>query len=251
MTTVDAILLSIGGSSGVLLIAAFLGRSWMEVLVSKALETHKAQLDQQSKAQERAADLAVIMMHYQGPFLWAVYDLQSRLYNIIANNLIGKYWINGDEYERDYVVNHTVFVLGQYFAWSEIIRHDVQFIDCQDRVKTARLSDLKHRIYHLFQTDELPGRFRLWSGEQRAVGEALIEVHDGKRGVMGYGPFLERLALDTSTFFLRLKADVESLATGCVDTLDRLSAIQHALVDMLDFLDPDCQQFDAHHRLRV
>jgi len=68
---------------------------------------------------------------------------------------------------------------------------------------------------------------------------------------MGYGPFLERFALDTSTFFLRLKADVESLATGCVDTLDRLSAIQHALVDMLDFLDPDCQQFDTHHRLRV
>ena len=83
------------------------------------------------------------MRKYQGPLIHAVYNLQSRLFNIVERNFAGAYLTSRDAYERDYVVNNTAFVIMQYFAWTEIIRREVQFLDLTDSEKTRDLSKLQ------------------------------------------------------------------------------------------------------------
>ena len=54
---------------------------------------------------------------YREPLGHAAYDLQSRLYNILEKKLIPIYYDSGSDRERSYVLDNTVFLAAQYFAW--------------------------------------------------------------------------------------------------------------------------------------
>ncbi|MET4388230.1 hypothetical protein ABIB73_003992 [Bradyrhizobium sp. F1.4.3] len=188
---------------------------------------------------------------FREPLARAAYDLQSRIQNILRQNMIGAFVAKGDEREKTYVINNTAFLVGQYLCWTELTRREIQFIDLGSTERTRKLTKLQDQISGLFGTDQYKKPFRLFSGEQRAVGEALIE--EGAKGpqCVGYGTFLKRVDSGAYPFIDGLRKDVSSLEQNLEAGESRLAALDHALIDLLDLLDPEYVRFDKDKRTKV
>jgi hypothetical protein len=92
------------------------------------------------------------------------------------------------------------------------------------------------------------GAFRLFRDEQRAVGEVMLEPVDGeprRYQCIGYAAFATRLETDPgfARWFQRLSDEAVTLADPAPGQLDRLIDVQHALIDVIRFLDPDGVRF--------
>src|SRR4029079_17510762 len=73
-----------------------------------------------------------VLAKYREPLLGADYELQGRLWNILDLDFLRKYCVGGDEAQRTYAVENTLFVIAQYFGWSEILRSEIQFLSFSD-----------------------------------------------------------------------------------------------------------------------
>jgi hypothetical protein len=185
------------------------------------------------------------------PLIRAAYDLQSRLYNILQRNLLGRFFDRGDEQERSYVVESTVYVLAQYFAWTEILRGAIQRVDLAQDERTRQLTLLQDRIYSAFQTDGFARPLRVFAFEARAIGERLIR--DGSRGLecLGYAPFLNSEETRMDPLIEALREDVRSLSGHLQEARPRLASLQNAVVDLLEFLDPEHIRNPPEHLSKV
>ena len=102
--------------------------------------------------EERAQEL---LSKYREPLAQAGFELQSKVYNILKLGLLKFYYLAGNENERDYVVQNTLYVIAQYFAWNEIIRREIQFLDLGEIEATRTLSELNEKIVVLFLTTQI------------------------------------------------------------------------------------------------
>src|SRR3954470_17890533 len=150
------------------------------------------QLRSSSITSRREAE--AVLARYREPLLAAAYELQGRLYNILELSFLRKYYLEGDQAQNDYAVQNTLYVVGQYFGWSEILRREIQFLSFSDSERTRAVADCQREIVELFQSDrdELGRPFLIWRGEQRAIGELMIDREAGATHPIGYAAFLER-----------------------------------------------------------
>lgn len=214
----------------------------------------KYRLDEQAKASERRREQQKAVQKYAGPLSESAYELQSRIYNILEQDLLGVYLVNGTPRQRSYVIDNSVFVIAQYMAWTEIIRRDVQYIDLGQDKETKGLVDLQSQIQGLFLTDrtDFSSALMIFNGEQRGLGELMIR--DTPRGpeCMGYNSFLSELSRSGREPLLDfLGSDIQAMTADSCKSRRRLICLQHALVDLLDFLDPNFLHFPSGHRTKV
>ncbi|HSE82424.1 MAG TPA: hypothetical protein VLA87_12160 [Gaiellaceae bacterium] len=186
---------------------------------------------------EEEQQAAQVLAKYREPLILAAYDLQSRLYNILRQNFLGKYYATDRDGSRQYAVDHTLYLIGQYLAWTEILRREVQFLQFSEDASTRRVSTLLFDVRDAFASDrpELGPRFMIWRGEQNAIGERMITVEDGQRFCIGYATFVEKS--DEPGFrrwFERLASDIGVVAG---EPNLRLRKLQHRLVDLVTTLD--------------
>jgi hypothetical protein len=211
----------------------------------------KSELEGLRLAEQRRFEAERTTARYREPLARAAYDLQSRLFNILEQNLLVAYYERGDEHERSYVVDNTAFLMAQYFAWTEIVRRDIQYIDLGLDEHTRQLARLQDEIHSLFQTDGFDRPFRVFAGEQRAIGERMLR--EGPRGFecVGYAAYLDQLATSKDRLLEALRADVRATSARLVAARPRLVAIQHALIELLEFLDPKFVRFPRERRSKV
>jgi hypothetical protein len=112
-----------------------------------------AQLERQRLQEERRAEAEQIMARLSEGLGQAAYDLQIRLYSILRQEFIGMHVKAGDERARSYVVNNTAFLIAQYFAWAELIRRDIQFLDSGESERTRHFNGLRAKVSNIWQTD--------------------------------------------------------------------------------------------------
>lgn len=235
----------------------------ISVAISSRSVAHAARLQHGLEMQryDRGKEDAVeeIASRYREPLLQAAFDLQSRLYNIVVLGFFGRHHESGDPEEWQYARDSTLFRLGQYFGWAEILRRDIQYLDLGSDERTRELTTLLDTVSHAFaNTDWYPRTsiLRLFRDEQRAIGECLVETADadprGQR-CLGYVQFVERLENDGSfgRWFARLSREIDSVPRPASDVFDRLTRVQHELVAVIEFLDPDATRFPAAHRERA
>ena len=178
--------------------------------------------------------------------------MQSRIYNIIKSDFLNAYLKNGDRRPRLYAIRNTLFVIAQYFAWTELVRREIQFIDLGADEQTRKLTELQDSIYSIWQTNAYGDPlFRIFAGEQRAIGERLIR--EGPRGpeCMGYASFLDFCKQHPDPLLCAVETDVAALGAHLRQALPRLIALQHALVDLLVFLDPSSVRFPQKNRTKL
>lgn len=191
------------------------------------------------------------VFNFREPLARSAYDLQSRLYNILKQELVPIYLVRGNQRERDYVVNNTAFLVAQYFCWTEMVRREIQFIDLGEDDKTRKLLSLQDNISVRWGTDGHSRLFRIFAGEQRAIGEALIRT--GARGpeCMGYGVFLTTFNEGASLLIDALRTDIVSLGNNMNQAAERLTRLQNGLIDLLKILDPDDLRFPKERKSKV
>jgi len=221
--------------------------NWVQVYVKKL----EAETAREKAEADRRAETERTAQRFSQPLGRAAYDLQSRIFNIIKSDFLSAYLKNGDERTHSYAVKNTLFVIAQYFAWTELVRREIQFIDLGVDEKTRQLSALQDSIYSIWQTDKYGPLLRIFAGEQRAIGERIIR--EGPRGpeCMGYASFLDFFDSCQDPLLHAVEADVAALGANLPHALPRIIALQHALIDLLDFLDPSFVRFPKRNRTKL
>lgn len=187
---------------------------------------------------------------YKEPLFKSAADLQSRIYNILNSGFLG-YYIYGTERQKAYSIDNTVFLFAQFFAWTEAIRNEIQFISLDDEAKTRELSRLQNKVYSLMQSDKQSPLLMVFAGEQRAMGEKMLKIDISKVRCIGYNEYIESNIQDTHVLFKAFANDVKSLAEDPKKAYERLKSVQHALIALLFFLDPEYLRFPKEQRTEV
>lgn len=218
--------------------------------------THLAdRLAKQREAESREAQTAALMSKYRDPLMRAAIDLQSRLFNIVQRDFLQRFY-HRSESEQDYTIQNTLYVIAEYLGWVEILRKEIQFLDLGDLEMNRRLSELLVNINQAFGTDNFGASFRLFTGEQRAIGEIMIVPRSTDSSIayecIGYACFVKKL--DDPEFFRwfkKLKDDIAMMANEPNVNSERLIVIHHKLIDLIDFLDPNYVRVPPKYRTRM
>jgi hypothetical protein len=214
------------------------------------LMTNRERNDAKTKA-------GAIVSKYRDPLLHAANSLQSRIYNIVQNNFLGIYChIASTSHDKQYAIHNTLYVIGEYIGWVEVVRREMRFLDLGDVKQSRKLQEQLNAISSMFATDArsvtmIPWMFRLWRGEQRAIGELMLIERDqgNSRTILdcvGFATFCRKLKNEEfGDWFEGLTHSIDEVATKgdpsvrsevCVR---RLIQLQHLLIDLIDLLDSE------------
>ena len=224
-------------------------------LLSAVYTTRLAsRLEAERHARTKAEQLDELMDRYRDPLLQASFDLQSRIYNIAEQGFLGRYYVEGSDATREYARENTLYVLAEYLGWVEILRREVRYLELGNEVANRDWARRLAAVRSTLQTDRLSPCFRLFNGQQRAIGEIMVAPsNDDRLETLGYAKFLScQQDPEFDRWFGHLREDVDSLARepdGGHD--ERLRALQGALVDLIDLLDPDAVRVQSAERQRL
>jgi len=215
------------------------------------LERLKAKLNAERDERTDRRDGAKIVAKFKDPLMHAAYDLQSRIFNILKRDFLHGYYSNGSSREQEYAVENTVFLLAQFLGWTEIVRQEIQFLALDDDDQSKKLRRLQDGIYTQLQTDRVVAGFRLFAGEQRAVGELMIHRGTSTPKALGYAAFLTSRNVTIDRWLDPLRDDIRRMALSVEPFKPRLIPLQHSLIDLLQFLDPNYVHFPRERRDKV
>lgn len=216
------------------------------------LEGFKDELAKSRESATKAEEARRLVARYRDPLLRSAFDLQSRLYNVLQ--------VRGFRGRRDpeYFRLNTLFVIAEFFGWLEIIRRDMQFLDLGATDVTRDLNAGIALVQDQFaSTSSRSDEYYLYRGQQRAIGELMIgpagsaTSHPGPRfECIGYASFVKKNQdPDYSRWFERFGKEVERLPGR---QPERLVCVQHALIDLIDLLDPGRQWYrGSRNKLRT
>lgn len=211
------------------------------------IERMRTRIAAAKEADDRRQRVAI----YSAPLSHATFDLQSRLYNFLHKGLASVYLTGADERSTSYVVDYTVYLIAQWFCWSELTRRHIHFIELETPEKTRHLLMLQDKVRTAWRTDR-DGKdklvLRIFSGEQRAMGEALIVGEDTSTRCMGFNTFLTTYPAGANELFDVLRDEVKSLSEKLEIARPRLTELQHLLIKILELFDAGCDRFPADGR---
>ncbi|MGD0555026.1 MAG: LuxR C-terminal-related transcriptional regulator [Streptosporangiaceae bacterium] len=222
-----------------------------------------AEIERQAETRRKQDQREDLMSRIRDPLLHASFDLQMRIFNIVSQDFLGIYLLHGSDDERVYAERSTLFVFAQYMGWVEIVRQSVQFLDLGDRSDNRKLVNffskaagiLSSDSFHTSSLNSLDDRmFRVFRAEQRAIGEIMIRSRlEGEMDCIGYADFCSRIENDQSfsRWLVQLSKSVEELSRSENRVHPRLVALQHNLVELINFLDPDNTRFQEAHRTKL
>ena len=195
------------------------------------------QLVRRREADTRKAEAQQLVARYRDPLLISSFDLQSRIFNVLRPD-----GFSGDRHP-DYFRSNTLFVIAEFLGWLEIIRRDLQFLDLGGAEDTHQLVARIESVRNAFaSTSGRRDNYYIYRGEQRAIGELMALRPDTagpatRAECIGYASFVAKLEEPGfARWFDRIGDAIEDLPGH---RPDRLVEVQRALIDLIDFLDPD------------
>ena len=245
MSTAIVVALISGGVS--------LAAATISLLNARSVARLNDELEERRRARTKEEQAAELRARYRDPVLSAAFDLQSRLFNIVAKDFLVHYCGDEDETSRKYAVENTLYVLAEYLGWVEILRREIRFLDLGDELANREWVTTLERVRDTLARDDIDPVLRVFRGDQRAIGEIMSLGGDSERSeCRGYASFaVERQRPEFAIWFDRLEADIDLLAREPKRHIERPVLLQNALIDVLDVLDPECARFAAERRTRL
>ena len=205
----------------------------------------------------RRAEAKALIHKYRDPLMLAAYDLQSRLFGLVQQNLL-RYHDDEEKHELLYV--YTMFLVGQYFSWTYILRRQAQFLRFSTDKTNKKLNVILDTITNEFSLDSRPEEkpFMLWRGQQMALGETMtLEEEKGQLYCMGFAAFAHKYHNDEE--FRKWFRPVEVSITTLVGAQKsesklatfRLRRLQHLFIDLILLLDQDRVATALHQYKRM
>jgi hypothetical protein len=220
-----------------------------------ARQTHELERRRRHETKAEAAER--ILHQYRDPLLDAANTLQGRIYNILRQRYFERYLHCGDPDEERYARNYTLFAIGEYLCWVEIVRRELRFLDIGDVHNNRKLLAHLTHLHHVFQTDRVTSPFKIFRGRQRAIAELMMvptNAVDGPRTeCVGYAAFDRRLDEDPAFagWFAKLSDDIDIVARSSDAENIRLFQLHGGLIDLIDFLDRDAIRIPRDFRARL
>ncbi|MFD3542927.1 hypothetical protein ACFWUQ_26020 [Streptomyces sp. NPDC058662] len=211
----------------------------------------KNELERQAAETLRDLERQDAMGRYRDPLLWAAFDLQSRLYNIAGQGFLRVHFVQ--PHEQLYAVRSTLYVLAEYLGWVEILRRRIYFLDLGNREANRHIVTLLARISNVLNDDTYADtHLQLFRSDQRGIGELVITDDRDAASCIGYAEFCSQLESDRrfAAWFTRLSDSVAQLAS-LEGRHPRVVDLQVALMDLIDFLDPEQERFPQQRRFRL
>lgn len=210
-----------------------------------------SELRRKEEDEKRRREEKKEISRFHEPLLYAAYDLQSRIYNLLELDMIAKHYQDGDERSRHYVVDNTAFLIAQYFGWTEIIRQGGLFLDLGGTEQNRKLNAFLNKITQAWLRDDIGRTLCIFRGNQRVIGELMIEYDTQDFTCLTYGGFLLALQDETAGALMHLhhlQQDVSSALENIDLARSRFIHLQHALIDLINFLDPQFIRFPKEGR---
>lgn len=180
---------------------------------------------------QQQVDRERLMSQFRGPAIRAMHDLERRIYGTVEEQASGYQNIK-QEGQGEYYINATTFQLAQCCAWIEILREKMGALDYAEL--ETRLSTLSQSLLGGYRP-----HFHVFLLEQREIGERMVSITNGELCCKGYSEFLDLLKReDAPVCFYHLRVRVTTMLDNWGPEAEKLVRIQHALVDMVKFLDP-------------
>ncbi len=202
---------------------------------------HELEADRERRREEQSA-LQAAQRVYE-PLAQSAAELQSRIYNVVETGWVGI--VKRYESHDDYTETSTAFLFAHYFGWIEARRAAVLSSSGKGG-RDETVQKLIDGVFNTLRRNEYGEGFLFFSAEQRAIGELMFSWQPTRSAeafephVMGYARFLRRYREDAEfrRWFTPIGAGFSRLSAG---DNRRLIDIHHALVDLIEALDP-------HHR---
>ncbi|KAJ6528141.1 hypothetical protein B0H19DRAFT_1007001 [Mycena capillaripes] len=176
---------------------------------------------------------------YRNPILLSAHQLQDRFYNIASNYL----YVYRPRYD-DYVIRHTIYLIGQYFAWHAILQKEVQFLAFDRSEDTIAFRDRVLAIRRSFSSShpKYGTELMVWAGYQTAIGEIMIHKEEGgQRMCMTYPEFCSEW--DNLEGFRNWFQAIEADLRLEQQDFRRMRQVQNALIDLIEVLDPKKERY--------
>lgn len=228
----------------------------ISVANSRGVARLSSELEEQQRIKTRGEQAAELRARYRDPLLGAAFDLQSRLYNIVAKNFLSYYMYDGES-SRRYAIDNTLHLLAEYLAWMEIVRREIQFLDLGEELANRRWLHALEDLRDIFARDDIDAVLRIFRGEQRAIGETMtVHIADASNGrsreSLGYAQFVSRRQEgEFNRWFERLEEDLTRLADDPHAHIERPVLLQNKLIDVLEILDPEGRRFPPERCTRL
>jgi len=181
--------------------------------------------------QQQQVEREKLLSQFRGPAIRAIHDLEQRISGTVKEQASG-YERTKHEDMGEYYINATTFQIAQCCAWVEILSEKMGVLDYAELER--RLDGLRNALIG----DYLP-HFHVYLLQQRELGERMISLTNGEVCCKGYSEFLDLMNQDNvPACFAQLKDRVATMLEGWGSEVVKLIKIQHALVDVVKFLDP-------------
>ena len=205
---------------------------------------------------KRHSEAKALIHKYRDPLTLAAYDLQSRLWGLVQQNLLR--YVD-DEDKKDLVYVYTAFLVGQYLSWAYILRRQAQFLRFSTDKTNNQLNQILDTITGEFSLDRHQGEdpFMLWRGQQMAIGELMTLEEQGQLYCMGFAAFAHKYKNDSEfkKWFQPIETGIALLvnarAHGNSVAANRLRRLQHLLIDLVLLLDQDRVASGQNKQLKV
>jgi hypothetical protein len=220
---------------------------------SRKARLFEAKLERERHEETKAEQAAKVLSRYREPLLLAAHSLQSRLFNAVRDEYLPIYLHCGDKEQEDYARQFTVYTLAEYLCWVEIIRRELRFLDLgaeqENREFMKRLLAVTNTLSDQKRYEF--AHYRLFRGQQQALGALMMHPNgDGHHECMTYPEFVHRMEDEPrfARWFERLLREVDDIADQSEAGNARIIDTQRALIDLIDFLDPDKTRLGVDHR---
>ncbi|KAF3000641.1 hypothetical protein E8E14_005575 [Neopestalotiopsis sp. 37M] len=211
-----------------------------------------------SSATERKArrDSEELFEKYRKKLFSASQNLQSRIGRIIHADLLSFHGKSPRHHDDLYI--YTCFVLGELFAWTHILKNQIELLPFALEPNkpldsfTVLLYAIREAVWWSGTSDE-GASFILWSGTQMAISELMTE-EGGSAGAekicIGYGEFAKRWHASEGCsdedrdslryWFGPIVAGLQTLVEKGPDAPEgnTLRRLQHLLGDLMGLMDP-------------
>jgi hypothetical protein len=220
-------------------------------------------LNRRAAIRDRRLTADELAGRYRVPMLHAAFNLQSRLYNIGRQDFLDIFLANGSSSEAEYARFNTVYLIGQYLCWAEILRREAQLLTPlyrgRDRDIVAAMENIRYEMADsLSNSDPV---LRIFRGDQRAIGEVMLTTTDqpadriGPRwDCIGYAAFVQALADKQSAisrWIQPLLHDIDKLAKSYQVHQARIIAIQHGFIELINLIDPEGDRIPVNQREKM
>ena len=161
-------------------------------------------LNQRSKrldeARQRQAEAEKLVARYAKPLLQAAWELQGRLRNVLESKdrerkVLGPDWTPPAEWPitHDYYLKSTLYMIGQLFAWIDIMKKEEIFLPLSTRQVNLEFQSLLDDCVKAFSDSRIAAGASIFRQQQRAIGEQMSELSDKDKTLrcVSYSTFVE------------------------------------------------------------